>query len=63
MVYSHDLVYEPMDRVRQISYKEIEKRRRRYRVRIKSQRLHRTIPQTHCTAGPLEHVAGLPSAA
>ena len=35
---------------RQISYKEVEKRRRRYRVRIKSPRPHRTIPQTHCIA-------------
>jgi hypothetical protein len=46
-----------------ISCKEDEKRCRRYRVRIKSPRSHRRIPQNHCTAGPLEQVAVFPSAA
>jgi len=33
-----------MTPVRQISYKEVEERRRRFRVRIKTPRPHRTIP-------------------
>jgi len=51
-----------MSPVRQISCKEIEMSLRRYRVRIKSPCSHRTIPQTNCTASPLEQVAGFPSA-
>ena len=43
--------------------KKSEKSCRRYRVRIKSPHPHRPIPQTHCTACPLEQVAGFPSAA
>ena len=47
----------------QISCKEVEKRRRRYRFRIKSPCLHLIIPQSDSTACHLEQVAGFPSVA
>jgi hypothetical protein len=52
-----------MSPVRQMFCKEGEKLSRRYRVCILYPRLHCTIPQTHCNACPLEHVAGFQSAA
>ena len=52
-----------MSPVRQNSCKGVVERRRRYRVRIKSPPLHRTVPQSRCAACPLDQVDGFLSAA
>ena len=59
MMYASVLIHGLMDDTSPPgSCKEIEKSLRRYRVRLKSQRPHLTIPQFYCTACPLEQVAG-----